>query len=137
MQALHTLSHATFRLQYHIVFVMKYRHKALTAEMLARLESLFGDILRQWRCTLVEFGGEADHIHLLVDAHPSLNLAELVGNLKSVSARKMRQEFASELKPYYWKPYFWSRSYAALSVASGANLETLIAYLQNQETPKE
>ncbi|HEU0196203.1 MAG TPA: IS200/IS605 family transposase [Nevskiaceae bacterium] len=88
----------------------KYRHKCITAEMLARLEMIFADVLEKWRCRLVEFGGEADHVHLLIDAHPALDLSRMIGNLKTVSARRMRQEYAAHLKPYFWKPYFWNEA---------------------------
>src|SRR5690606_33971379 len=90
-QALNTASHAAFRLRYHVVFVVRYRHALLTKPMLDRLRRIFADVLAKWRCELIEFGGEADHIHLLIEAHPSLNLAQLIGNLKTVSARRMRQ----------------------------------------------
>jgi len=129
-----TKNHAAFRLQYHIVFVIKYRHQCLNGEMLSRLESIFRDVLRKWDCDLMEFSGEADHVHLLVDAHPALEVARLVGNLKTVSARRIRSEYTEHLKSYFWKPYFWSRSYCVVS-AGGASLETLKAYLENQDRP--
>jgi len=100
-----------------------------------RLREIFDDLLRNWRCRLVEFGGEADHVHLLIDAHPSMNLSQMIGNLKTVSARRVRQEFPDQLKPYFWKPYFWSKSYAIISVGGRASLETLVEYIRNQESP--
>ena len=133
-KGLKTRSHAAFRLQYHIVLVIKYRHKCINAEILSRLDSIFHDVLRKWDCDLMEFSGEADHVHLLVDAHPSLELARLVGNLKTVSARRIRSEYAEHLKAFFWKPYFWSRSYCVLS-AGGASLDTLKTYIESQEKP--
>lgn len=124
-----TKNHAVFRLQYHVVFMIKYRYQCLNGEMLSRLESIFRDVLRKWDCELVEFSGEADHVHLLVDAHPALELSRLIGNLKTVSARRIRGEYAEHLKPY-----FWSRSYCVVS-AGGASLETLKAYIENQDRP--
>ncbi|WP_288373596.1 IS200/IS605 family transposase [uncultured Marinobacter sp.] len=129
-----TKNHAAFRLQYHVIFVIKYRHKCLNGEMLSRLESIFRDVLRKWDCDLLEFSGEADHVHLLVDAHPALEVSRLVGNMKTVSARRIRSEYTEHLKPYFWKPYFWSRSYCVVS-AGGASLETLKAYIENQDRP--
>ena len=82
----------------------------------------------------LEFGGEVDHVHLLVSGHPAVNLSRMVGNLKMVSARKMRSEFAAHLKKYYWKPTFWSSSYAAFTVGS-ADLKTVVKYIQGQESP--
>lgn len=84
---------------------------------------------------MVEFGGEADHVHILFESSPTVRLSDLVKNLKSVSARHMRKEFAEKLTPYYWKPYFWNNAYALISVGGRANIETLLYYIQNQDTP--
>lgn len=133
-KALKTKNHAAFRIQYHVIFIIKYRHKCLTAEMLDRMNLIFRDVLRKWDCDLLEFSGESDHVHLLIDGHPSLDLSRMVGNLKTVSARRIRTEYAEHLAPYFWKPYFWSRSYCVVS-AGGASLETLKRYIENQDKP--
>lgn len=67
-----------------------------------------------WFCELVEFGGEQDHVHLLVSAQPSMNLARYGGNLKTVSSRYLRKEFAQHLSHYYWKARFWNNAYAVV-----------------------
>lgn len=51
-------SHAVYSLRLHIVFVTKYRRKTLTSELLAALREAFAEILNDWRCTLIEFGGK-------------------------------------------------------------------------------
>ncbi len=132
---LKTSNHAAYSLNYHIIFTIKYRHKCLTAEMLERLQAIFADVSQSWRCRLVEFGGEADHVHLLVEAHPSMNLARFIGNLKTVSSRYMRKEFASHLKRFFWKTRFWNSAYAVVSAGGHASIEQLLAYIQDQETP--
>jgi putative transposase len=126
-------SHAVFNLKLHIVFVTKYRHKTLTPEMLEYLKHAMGDCLVGWRCKLLEFGGEPDHVHLLVDIHPALNIAHLINNLKSASARRARGRFANHLSKFYWKPLFWHRAYFVGSVG-GATLETVRAYVEAQGT---
>ena len=64
-----------------------------------------------------------------------MNLARRVGNLKTVSARLVRKEFAAHLKSYFWKDRFWSSSYAVVTAGGHASLEQLIAYVQGQEKP--
>jgi putative transposase len=128
-KAFKTNKNEVFRLQYHVVFIVKCRHKCLNGTILERLNLIFRDVLRKWDCDLLEFSGEDNHVHLLIDAHPSLNLSRLIGNLKTVSARRIRTEYAEHLKPY-----FWSRSYCMVS-AGGASLETLKKYIENQERP--
>ncbi|MFP3978972.1 IS200/IS605 family transposase [Marinobacter sp. KMM 10035] len=131
---LKTRSHAAFRLNYHLILVIKYRHKVITIEMLERMRDIFADVLGKWGCDLVEFNGKDDHVHLLIDTHPALDLSRLVGNLKTVSARHIRKEFAEHLEPYFWKPYFWSRSYC-VSTTGGASLKTVKEYVLSQEKP--
>ncbi|HVC49475.1 MAG TPA: transposase [Burkholderiales bacterium] len=43
-------SHAVFNIKLHIVLVTKYRRKTLTPELLAYLETAFGEILEGWHC---------------------------------------------------------------------------------------
>lgn len=134
-QQLKSQNHSAFSLSYHIIFTTKYRRKCITAPMRSRFEIVFADVLAKWRCRLVEFGGETDHVHLLIDAHPALDLSRLIGNLKAVSSRHVRAEFTEHLSQFYRKPVFWNKAYAVISVGSRANLETLIAYIQDQEAP--
>ena len=70
--SLNTYSHCSFRIFYHIVFVTKYRRPALTDAMRNRLKELFGRICDNAKCVLVKMDGEADHVHLLVDASPNV-----------------------------------------------------------------
>lgn len=128
-------SHAVYNIKLHIVFVTKYRRKALAPEILEYLKEAFGEILEAWRCRLLEFGGEADHVHLLVDIHPALNLSVLINNMKTASARRVRHRFAEHLARFYWKPVFWHRAYYVGSVG-GATLETVRAYLESQGTER-
>jgi len=131
---LNTSGHAVFALQTHIVFVTKYRHACLTAAMLDALKSQTESLCDKWRCKVLEFNGEADHVHLLISMHPTVAVSDLVSSLKTVTARRMRSEFSEHLKPFYWKPVFWSASYAAFSVGA-ADLKTVTAYIRTQESP--
>ncbi len=126
-----TSSHAVFDLQMHVVFVTKYRRKVLTVELLAYLKQVFIDTLIAWRCHLVEFGGEPDHVHMLIEIHPSLKISSLINNLKTVSSRKARKAFATHLSAYYWKPLFWHRAYYIGSVGR-TSTHTIRHYIQKQ-----
>ena len=117
-------SHAVINLKLHIVFVTKYRRKTLTPELLGYLRDAFGDCLTAWLCKLIEFGGEEDHVHLLVDIQPALDISVLINNLKTASARRARSRFTDHLGKFYGKPLFWHRAYFVGSVG-GATLETV------------
>lgn len=129
-------SHAVFSIKLHIVFVTKYRRKTLAPDLLAYLGTAFTEILAAWNCKLIEFGGEEDHVHLLIDIHPALDISVLVNNLKTASARRTRNRFATHLDQFYWKPMFWHRAYFCASVGV-ATLDTIKAYVQNQGTTQQ
>ena len=120
-----------YRLTAHIVFVTKYRKKAINQEILTRLEQIFSETLLKWRSELLEFNGESDHIHVLIEYPPKLSISGIVNALKGVSSRKYGQ--AGLPKPY-GKQALWSPSYFVSSVG-GAPLEILKKYIQNQEKP--
>ncbi len=137
-QALKTRSNSAFRLIYHLVLVTKFRRKSLNPEMLDRINIIIKELLTKWECELIEFGGESDHIHTLLETHPSVDLSKLVNNIKTVTSRRLRSEYSEHLSKFYWgtKPQFWSSSYAIISVGAQAPLNRLIEYVQNQEKPE-
>lgn len=133
--SLRTSNHAAYSLHYHVILTVKYRNKCLTGALLARMREVFEQVSASWRCRLVEFGGEEDHVHLLVEAHPSMNLARFVGNLKTVSSRYLRKEFEAHLRKFFWKKRFWNNAYGVVSAGGHASIEQLLHYIQDQEAP--
>ncbi len=127
--------HAVYDLKYHLVFVTKFRNKAFNKEILVRLEEITKDICEKWDIELIEFGGEEDHIHILISGHPSFELSKFINNLKTVSSRYIRKEFSEHLAKYYWKPFLWSRAYFVCT-SGGASIEVIKKYIENQNTPK-
>lgn len=104
--------------------------------MLDRLEEICRDLCGKWEIELDEFGGEADHVHLMLDMHPNIMPSKFINNLKTVTSRLIRKEFSEHLKNYYWKPVLWTRAYCLIT-AGGAPLEVLKEYIQNQERPEK
>jgi putative transposase len=127
-------SHAVFCIHLHIVLVTKYRRKVITNGILNRLQVIFTDLCEQQKASLLEFNGEEDHVHLLVNISPDTHISEFVKVLKSSSSRLIRKEFKSHVDKYYWKPVFWSSSYFVNS-SGGVSLDILKKYIQQQDTP--
>jgi putative transposase len=111
--------------------VTKYRRKAITKEMLERLRVIFRETLEKWSCELIEFKGEADHVQLLIQTNPTVELSKLINNLKTVSSRLIRRDFGGYLSRIYRKPVFWRRSYCLIS-SGGATIEKLRKYIEEQ-----
>ena len=122
-------------LKVHLVLTTKYRRKVFTDEMLTRLHTILEELLIKWECKLVEFNGETDHVHALFQYHPDLQLSTLVSNIKSVTSRKLRQEFAEHLSRFYTKDVFWNGSYFVAS-CGGVTITTLRRYIEGQDRPE-
>lgn len=127
--------HALYKLTYHLVVVTKYRHKCINEDIMKRLKEIANNLFSKWNCEIIEMSGEEDHIHILFEAPPQINLANTINSFKTVTSRYIRKEFESHLKNYYWKPVFWSRSYMILTTG-GAPLEVIKKYIEEQGKEK-
>lgn len=130
-QQLNTLYHCSYSIHFHLVACTKYRRKCITQPMLSRLKEIFSETLQKWQGELIEFNGEADHVHLLISVNPKVQPSKLVNNLKTVSSRLIRKEFAEHLNKVYRLPVFWSRSYCIIS-CGGTPISVLKQYIQQQ-----
>lgn len=127
-------SHVAFNLNAHIIFVTKYRAQRFTGTHLQTLEQILTKLCADRKAELVEFNGESDHVHLLVDYHPETSISALVRDLKSGSSRELKRHHP-ELNQVAWrKNALWSPSYFVCSVG-GAPIEVLKQYIQQQERP--
>lgn len=124
---------SVYTLTVHIVFVTKYRCKVISPAILNRCGEIFQGTCDKWACQLVEFNGEADHVHLLVNFAPQVQLSKLIANLKTVSSRLLRKEFAADLEKVYTKPVFWTGSYFVAS-CGGVTIEQLKKYVEQQSS---
>lgn len=126
--------HCVFLLHAHLVFVTKYRHKVFADRHLKRMEEIMRDVCADFETELVEFSGEANHVHLLVNFPPKVAVSKLVNSLKGVSSRRLRQEFPDLVRHYYRANRLWSGSYFAGSVG-GAPITVLRQYIEQQNRP--
>lgn len=133
-QNIRTGRHCAFVLHAHLVFVTKYRQKVFSDVHLTRMEEVMRDVCAGFECELVEFNGENNHVHLLVNFPPKAALSKLVNSLKGVSSRRLRQEFPDLVRHYWRANKLWSGSYFAGSVG-GAPLSIVKQYIEQQNRP--
>ena len=121
-------------LKAHLVLTTKYRKKLLTGEMIDRLEEVIINLCEKWDCKVIEFNGENNHIHLLFQYYPQMSLPKFVGNIKSVTSRRLRQQFPSLVNSIHWKKVLWNESYFIAS-CGGVTISVLKKYIENQDKP--
>lgn len=126
-------SRGVSRLYAHLVLTPKYRRRVITQAMLDRLKEIVADLCQKWQCELMEFGGEPDHIHVVFRFFPQIQLSKFVNNLKSVTSRRIREEFSEEVSAIYGgKKVFWTEAYS-LDSCGDAPLSVLRKYVQGQK----
>lgn len=129
-----TSAHETGTLTAHLVFVVKYRKKVFTEQVLTRCEAVMTETARTLGVTILEINGEADHVHLLIQYPPALSIATIAGRLKGASSRALRREFPDHLRRFLWGDHLWTPSYFATSTG-GAPLNIIQRYIQSQARP--
>ena len=97
------------------------------------LEAIFTSVCSDFDAKLVEFDGERDHVHLLVNYPPKVQLSKLVNSLKGVSSRRLKAQLPQTARHYY-DGQLWSPSYFAGS-CGGAPIEIVRQYIEQQATP--
>jgi putative transposase len=117
-------------LKIHLVCVTKYRKAVITTDGLNLIKESFLEVARKMDFKILEFNGEAEHVHALIEYPPKLSISQIVNSLKGVSSRRYGQ--AGFPKPH--KTSLWSPSYFAISVG-GAPIEILMQFIKDQKSP--
>lgn len=118
----------------HLVFVTKYRCGVFTKKILDELRHIFASICVDFEADLVEFDGEDDHVHLLVNYPPKVTVSKLVNSLKGVSSHLIRKKDYSSIRKKLWGGALWSPSYFSGS-CGGAPIAVIRQYIEQQKTP--
>jgi len=123
-----------FLMHVHLVFVTKYRRAVFTKPILEELRTIFTSVCKDFSAELVQFEGENNHVHLLVNYPPKMSVSKLVNSLKGVSSRLVRKSAHQTIQQALWGNSLWSPSYFA-GACGGAPLEIIRQYIEQQETP--
>ena len=102
-----------FNMHIHLVFVTKYRRDVFSDRVLNDLEQIFKSVCSDFEAELIEFNGEHDHVHLLINYPPKVAVSSLVNSLKGVSSRLIRKKNYPEIQKKLWGNMLWSPSYFA------------------------
>lgn len=123
--------HAVYSLKYHIVLTTKYRKKCINDEIFICIKENIERLFGAWTCELIEINHDRDHIHILVEIPPQVQISKLINNIKTVTSRLLRKEFPDYINQFYWKDNFWNRSYLILTTG-GSPIEVIKKYIQEQ-----
>ncbi len=125
--------HSCFLLQYHLVLITKYRHPVIKDELKSKLLEYTENYFSEQDMNLLEVNTNENHIHILFECNPTVELSKFVNAFKSASSRRMRKQFPEFLSTYYSQPYFWSMSYFICTVSEHST-KLVQNYIINQSS---
>jgi putative transposase len=120
-----SLAHSRWECKYHVVFIRKYRRKAIYGELRKMLGEIFHDLARQKECRTVEGHLRPDHVHMCIEVPPKHAVASVMGFLKGKSALAIARR-VQEKERNCTGEHFWTRGYAVSTV--GFELESVKKY---------
>jgi putative transposase len=125
-----SLKHTRWECKYHIVFIPKYRRKALFGELRNELGGIFRALAEQRESTVLEGHLLPDHVHMLISIPPKYSVAQVVGFIKGKSAIQIARTFIGKRRNFTGQ-HFWARGYFVSTV--GRDELTIREYIRNQE----
>lgn len=125
-----SLSHTRWECKYHIVFIPKYRRKAIYKELRIHLGEIFRSLARQKECEIVEGHLLVDHVHMLLSVPPKYAVSQIVGFIKGKSAIHIARTHGGRRKNFTGE-HFWARGYFVSTV--GRDEATVREYIRRQE----
>jgi putative transposase len=123
--------HTVYDVQYHFVWVTKYRYHVLTGEVAQHARELIRQTCEARNITILGGHISKDHVHLHVSSPPELAPSKIAQYLKGRSSRLIQQEFP-HLRKRYWGKHLWARGYFCASVGRVTE-KMLAAYIEQQE----
>jgi len=115
------------KLLIHIVIRTKYSRPTIPNEHSAELYRYMWGYVKKKKCVLYQVNGMPEHIHLFVQLHASLAVADFVRDLKtSTHAWLDKSEHFPEFES-------WSKKYAAISYCI-RDKNMIVNYIRNQRT---
>ena len=124
-------AHSVYYLQYHIVWVCKYRRRILNPGICGYIRKILPKLLRRLPgVTLESIGFDKDHLHMVLSIPPKFSISSVMGQLKSQSASKLRKAFPWLAKVYWSENLVWSPGHFVSSI--GVDKETIKKYVEHQ-----
>ncbi len=121
-----------YLLQYHIIFVCKYRKKLLSKNISDDIKQLSYEICNKHHIKIKEMETDKDHIHYMIETEPTVSVSQIINLMKSYTSYHIWRLHNNYLSKIFWKEKtFWTDGYFVCSIGNVSE-STLRKYIQNQ-----
>ena len=125
-------SHSVYRTEYHVVFITKYRRKALNPGFAKYAHTVIKEVAEKVDGVLIEeLNIQVDHVHAVMVIPPRYAVSKVVEIVKSQSTKIIRKKYPWLDKVYFGTLSLWSVGYFVSSV--GLNEEAIKSYVKYQQ----
>jgi len=135
VSSVRTSSHCKHNINYHFIWIPKYRKKLLIGRVTDVLKDIIKGQCNDLKLEMLALEIMPDHIHLFVSALPTHNPAELIKQIKGNSSRQLRLVFPYLKKlGYNYKDYanLWAIGYYCGS-AGHVSQDSVMKYILEQQ----
>ncbi|WP_260296071.1 IS200/IS605 family transposase [Sedimenticola hydrogenitrophicus] len=130
MRQVNSLNHTRWECKYHVVFIPKYRRKAIFGQIRKELGGVFRKLAEQKECVIEEGHIMSDHVHMMISIPPKYAISQVVGFIKGKSAIHIARTYAGRKRNYVGQ-HFWARGYFVSTV--GRDEKVIREYIRHQE----
>ncbi|MBI3537669.1 MAG: IS200/IS605 family transposase [Chloroflexi bacterium] len=128
--------HAVYRLHYHFVWIPKYRVKVLKGAIAERAKEIFQETATHYEFEMDTLEVMADHVHLFLSAPPRYAPARIANILKSISAKKLFEEFP-QIRKVLWHSKLWADGYYVGSSGDEVTADMIRRYIHYQQVQQK
>lgn len=122
-----------FLLQYHIIFVCKYRKKLLLSKNISDdIKNFSNQICEKHNIVIRYMETDKDNIHYMIELETTQSISRVVSIIKSYTTYHIWKKYSQYLSRYFWKERtFWSDGYFVSTIVNVSE-ERLHTYIENQ-----
>jgi putative transposase len=128
--------HCSYRIRYHMVFVLKYRKHIISKEIFDYLKEILLDISERYYLFFQAIGCDSCHLHLLIEAAPRYSPSQIMQICKSITAKQLFKQFP-DLEDELWGGHFWSEGGHIDTVGDGYGVKEMSDYIKKQDVSKK
>ena len=125
--------HSANMINYHLVWIPRYRKRVLVGPVEARLKERLAEIATQYGLEILAVEVMPDHVHVFLSTPPKFSRAEIIRLFKGVTSRKLKREFES-FRRQYWGEHttLWAEG-DYVGTAGHVSAETIQRYFEESQ----
>ena len=123
-----------YDIQYHIIWLTKYKYNILTDEIAYRVRELISIYCEKYGVEIAKGIVGKDYIHILISCPPNIKVSKIIKKLKKKSSKIILKEFKELKKEYHknLKKGIWIKGYFCQSYGNVTE-EIIKDYIKNTD----